>query len=148
MKGDRCAASTRVAREFRLAWADPQVGLQIVTIDERIGEVGLVDQVESGFCTHSSLSLLLRVSSIINHTGINLCYNLVDPFNVARYAALINPANVAASIRHAKLEKRSLESADESFRSPRHDLSEIFLKSQSLPLLHRGIERIDPRDDS
>ena len=59
---------------------------------------------------------------IINHQSHRhqslLRYNLVDPFNVARYAALINPANVAASIRHAKLEKRSLESADGKFPIP------------------------------
>lgn len=132
--------------------------LQIVTIDEQIGreggeEIGTLIRWKVVFATRTRTAPLpplspLHVSSIINHAGINLCYGIISStlysfpsIRTAHGAALltvINPVNVAASIRLLALARRShtrqslgrgsLEREMEIFPSRRDRFVQIFLK--------------------
>lgn len=113
----------RFATRVSPAWADPRVGLQIVTIDEQIGDV---DQVVFAHPLPSSPRIINHQSR--RHRSLLRC-NLIDPFNVASIhgargcvllTVVINRANVAASVRHEDEAKRgSLESVDANFPIPR-----------------------------
>lgn len=67
----------RFATRVSPAWADPRVGLQIVTIDEQIGDV---DQVVFAHPLPSSPRIINHQSR--RHRSLLRC-NLIDPFNVA-----------------------------------------------------------------
>lgn len=115
----------RFATRVSPAWADPRVGLQIVTIDEQIGDV---DQVV--FARAPSPRIINHQSR--RHRSLLRC-NLIDPFNVAsihgargrvvdrgdqsRQRCRERPSSRA---RHEDEAKRgSLESVDANFPIPR-----------------------------
>lgn len=107
----------RFATRVSPAWADPRVGLQIVTIDEQIGDV---DQVV--FARAPSPRIINHQSR--RHRSLLRC-NLIDPFNVAsihgaRVVDRGDQSRQRCRERHEDEAKRgSLESVDANFPIPR-----------------------------